>query len=215
MDALTGDRLHEHPAPLTCAVAYRVDDGWQAVVGTRTGQGLLFEIADDGRVTQRRAISLHGSAVKSLAVQGERIFSVCSDTSAAWFRTDDLRETARRECAHDRAATACAALRDGCFVSVGRDLKMRVWNRGAIPQEVETPHDRAIECVCTSADGRLVASGSHDGVVAIYDTREAAWRSARRLTTAGISSICFDPVRKNFVAGSDDGRTYEVPAPMG
>ncbi|MBB4843213.1 WD40 repeat protein [Paucibacter oligotrophus] len=211
-DAFTGRVLHQHRSPLNCGVAFPRDGGWYAVIGTYTGEGLVFEIDEDGACRMTRELTLHANAVKSLAVHGEQLFSVCADTSVAWLSTREFREMARMEGAHDRISNGCASLADGRFVSVGRDLRMRLWNIPGVPEVVATPHNRSIKCVGTSPDGRLVATGSYGGSVALYDVERKEWRPSQRPTTAGISSICFDSTRGCFVAASYDGRTYEVSA---
>jgi WD40 repeat protein len=75
---------------------------------------------------------------------------------------------------------------------------------------IETPHNRSIKCVATSADGRYVASGSYYGVVAVYEIKTSQWVQVVRPTTAGISSLCFEVASGCFLASSYDGCVYEI-----
>ena len=209
MDALTGELLYQHRSPLNCGAAFERNGITHVVVGAYTGEGLVFSVAADGHVEHVATLPLHANAVKAVAVSGGIIFSVCADTGASWFSTDELREIGRAQEAHDRIANGCAALPGGRFVSVSRDYRLRLWD-GSHATIVATPHDRSIKCVAASDCGRYVSSGSYFGAVAIYDVERACWLRVQRPTTAGISSLCFDPAHQVFLAGSYDSRVYEI-----
>ncbi|MGH3866696.1 MAG: WD40 repeat domain-containing protein [Pseudonocardiaceae bacterium] len=93
---------------------------------------------------------------------------------------------------------------------MSRDLTLRLWE-GRTAEVVPTPHDHFIKCVSASTDGRLVATGSYNGVLAIYDLAERCWRIVPRQTTSGISSLHYGDARRIFLASSYDGAVYEVP----
>jgi WD40 repeat protein len=154
-------------------------------------------------------LPLHTNAVKSVAVSDGKLFAVCADAGAAWFSVETFEEIARSKQAHSRIANGCAPLPGGRFVSVSRDRMLRLWN-GTHATVIATPHARSIKCVATSDDGRLVATGSYFGVVAVYDLHSAAWSVVARPTAAGISSLCFDSSIGRFLGGSYDGRVYEI-----
>ncbi len=211
MDALTGELLHQHRSPLNCGAAFERDGLPHVIVGTYTGEGLVFAVPADAPVRLVATLPLHANAVKAVAVSDGTIFSVCADTGASWFSIEDFCETARAQEAHDRIANGCAALPGGRFVSVSRDYKLRLWQH-CQATVIDTPHDRSIKCVAASDDGRHVASGSYFGSVAIYDVDAACWLPVQRPTTAGISSLCYDAARGCFLAGSYDSRVYEIRA---
>jgi WD40 repeat protein len=209
IDALTGELLYQHHSPLNCGASFERHGMPHVVIGTYTGEGIVFSIAYDGKVSHVSMLPLHTNAVKAVAASNGKIFSVCADTGASWFSIDDFREIARLDKAHDRIANGCAALPGGRFVSVSRDHTLRLWdNNQAIA--IKTPHNRSIKCVSTSHCGRYIASGSYFGVVALYDTEHATWMQSVRPTTAGISSLCFDVGNNCFLAGSYDGKVYEI-----
>lgn len=209
MDALTGELLHQHRSPLNCGATFERHGVPHVVIGTYTGEGLVFSVAPDGGVLLVATLPLHANAVKAVAVSDGVIFAVCADTGAAWFSIHDFSEIARAQEAHDRIANGCAALPGGRFVSVSRDHKLRIWSEARVTV-LATPHDHSIKCVATSDDGRYIASGSYFGCVALYDMTRATWSPVTRPTAAGISSLCFDPVGHRFLAGSYDGQVYEV-----
>jgi toxoflavin biosynthesis protein ToxC len=208
-DALTGEPLHQHRSPLNCGAAFERAGRPHVVIGTYTGEGLLFSLADDGTVKFETALPLHANAVKGVAVAQDTIFSVCADTEAAWFSTKTLSEAGRVPAAHDRIANGCVGLPDGSFASVSRDLKLRVWT-GQEATVLATPHEHSIKCVAGSADGRYVATGGYNGLIAIYDRVSDAWPVIERPTTAGISSLHFDADNVLFLASSYDGRVYQT-----
>jgi WD40 repeat protein len=209
MDALSGELLYEHRSPLNCGAVFDKDGVTHVIVGTYTGEGLVFSVAEDGRVEHVATLTLHANAVKAVAVSGDVIFSVCADTGASWFSTRDFSEIGRAQEAHDRIANGCAALPGGRFVSVSRDHKLRIWD-GRLATVLGTPHEHSIKCVAASDCGRYVASGSYFGAVAVYDVERGRWLPAERPTTAGISSLCFDAARGVFLAGSYDSRVYAI-----
>lgn len=213
MDALSGDLLHQHRSPLNCGAAFERGGIPHVVIGTYTGEGLVFSVGGGGAVRLEATLPLHANAVKAVAVSGDVLFAVCADRSAAWFSLADFRETGRVGEAHDRIANGCAALPGGRFVSVSRDLQLRVWDADHRATTLATPHTHSIKCVAASPDGRYVASASYSGVVAVLDMVSQAWVTVTRPTTAGISSLCFDTAGPRFLAGSYDSQVYEVGVP--
>jgi WD40 repeat protein len=208
-DALTGRELYQHRSPLNCGVAFERDGDRYAVVGAYTGEGLLLRLAGD-TVEHVTDLPLHINAVKSVAVSGDLLFSVAADASATWYDISGLKKIATVEDAHDKIANGCAGLGDGWFASVSRDLKLRIWNPDRTAQVLPTPHTHSIKCVAADSDGRLIATGSYNGRLAVYDRADGRWTTIDRPTTAGISSLAYDAARKVFVAGSYDGQVYTV-----
>lgn len=209
-DALTGRELYQHRSPLNCGAAFERDGERYAVVGAYTGEGLLLRLHGTDRVEHIADLPLHVNAVKGVAVSGDLLFSVAADASATWYRISTLQKIATVEDAHDRIANGCAGLGDGWFASVSRDLKLRLWSPELRAEVLSTPHTHSIKCVAASDDGRLVATGSYNGRVALYDRLERAWTEVVRPTTAGISALAYDAGRKVFAAASYDGQVYPI-----
>lgn len=209
-DALTGRRLHQHRSPINCGVRFVDEHREYVVLGTYTGEGLVFAVSPDGRVEHLRDVRLHANAVKGLAVSGDVLMSVSADAGAAWFRLPDLTRVDQLTRAHDRIANGCAGLGDGWFASVSRDRLLRIWSPTRSAHVIRTPHDHSIKCVAASADGRYAATGSYDGRVAVYDRSGKRWSLDRRLSTAGISSLAYDEIGKSFLAGCYDGDVHQV-----
>ncbi|MGW7574696.1 WD40 repeat domain-containing protein [Streptomyces sp. NPDC054765] len=209
-DAFTGEVLHQHRSPLNCGVAFERDGRPHLVVGTYTGEGLVFSVTDEGMLRHEVTLPLHQNAVKGVAVSGDLILSVSADAEAAWFSTHTLSPSWRVPAAHDKIANGCAGLGDGVFASVSRDLRLRIWS-GTEAETVESPHDHSIKSVAASTDGRFVATGGYNGMVAVYDRVKAEWSAVLRPTTAGISSIVYDADGGRFLCSSYDSAVHAVP----
>jgi toxoflavin biosynthesis protein ToxC len=210
-NARTGQPVYQHRSPLNCGAGFIVDGTPHAVIGTYTGEGLVFKETRPGQVAFVEEVRLHENAVKGVAVSGDLIFSVCADSGAAWHRASTRQPVHRIAKAHGKIANGCAALGRGHFASVSRDLKLRLWAPDFTVTVVDTPHTHSIKCVACS-EGRHVATGSYDGSVRIYDTLRQRWTVDIRPTTSGISSLTSCEADGTFLASSYDGCVYPVPA---
>ncbi|WP_405864695.1 WD40 repeat domain-containing protein [Streptomyces sp. NBC_01515] len=211
MDALGGRVLHQHKSPLNCAAPFVRDGAPHLVVGAYTGEGLVFRLTEDGGLRHIEDVKLHDNAVKGVAASDDHIFSVCADTSVAWHDIRTLELVHRLDGAHDRIANGCVALSGGHFASIGRDLKLRLWAPDFSCETIDTPHSHSIKCVAADGTGRMIATGSYHGQVAVFDRERGTWGPTLRPTTSGISSLSYDTGRGLFLASSYDGRVYEIP----
>lgn len=156
---------------------------------------------------------IQDNAVKGIAVQGEVLFSVCATGAARWHALPDLKLLAANEAAHARIANAADALPDGRFVSVGRDLTLRIWTAAGEEQAVvTTPHRNSIKCVAVDPHTGLIATGGYHGRVAVHDPAAGTWVCDERPTTAGISALAPAGSPGRFLASSYDGRVYGIEA---
>ncbi|MFJ8629886.1 WD40 repeat domain-containing protein [Streptomyces sp. NPDC093568] len=210
MDAIGGRLLHQHKSPLNCGATFVRDGAPHIVVGAYTGEGLVFRLTEDGGLRHIQDVKLHDNAVKGVAASDRYIFSVCADTSVAWHDIRTLELVHRIDGAHDRIANGCVSLADDHFASIGRDLKLRLWAPDFSSTVVDTPHTHSIKSIAADDSGRLIATGSYHGHVAVYDRERGAWGPALRPTTSGISSLSYDSGRGLFLASSYDGRVYEI-----
>jgi WD40 repeat protein len=211
-DALTARSLHQHRSPLNCGARWTAGAEELVVLGAYTGEGVVFRVTGAGRAEHVTDVRLQANAVKGVAVSGDLIFSVCADTSCAWHRADTFDPIAALDHAHGRIANGCAPLGGGgCFASVSRDRKLRIWDRQRRATVVDTPHTHSIKCVAASPDGRLIGTGSYDGRIAVYDRQTTTWVVDRRPTAAGISSLAYDPRVDEILASSYDGLVHHVP----
>jgi len=184
-DARSGALLHRHDGPINVAVA--TDDGGLLIGGYRGG---VDRLAPDGagglRLQTRRR--LHDNAVKGLAVDGRVLFCVSASGAAIFADAHSLEITAAFPDGHTRIANGCASLGRGRFASVSRDRLLRLWDRAGA-QEIATPHDHSIKSIAASADGRLIATGSYSGQLAIYAVEEERWIFDRRISFSGLPAL--------------------------
>jgi toxoflavin biosynthesis protein ToxC len=211
MDAADGTTIHQHRSPLNCGARFTHDGAEHLIVGAYTGEGLVFRLDERGRLVHLADLDLHHNAVKGVAASGDLIFSVCADTGVAWHSVSTLRRVHRIDAGHDRIANACAPLGDGRFASVGRDLKLRLWEPDFSCRTIDTHHTNSIKCVAADDAGELIATGSYHGHVHLYGRSAGRWVRFARPTTSGISSLCYEPLRRVFFASSYDGNVYEIP----
>jgi WD40 repeat protein len=207
-DALTGAPLHTHRSPLNCCAAFQRDGTTHLIVGSYTGEGLIF-VGAGGALRHLQTIPMHENAIKGVACNGSIIFSVCASGAAARHAISDFACVGLISGAHRKISNGAAALPDGRFASISRDLSLRVWSEGEV-EEFPSPHDHSIKCVAASPRGSLVATGSYDGCIALFDWRERRWIRTERPTAAGISSLCPTEHQDVFRASSYDGSVYLV-----
>jgi toxoflavin biosynthesis protein ToxC len=115
------------------------------------------------------------------------------------------------ERAHDEIVNGAAVLADGRFVSVSRDLSMRIW-QGAESTRFPTPHKHSVRAVAACPQSDILATGAYDGTVCLFDARQGRWLKVERPSDFGISSICAGDGSGVFLASSYDGCVYEISA---
>lgn len=208
-DARNGDSLYQHSSPLNCAAGFVRRGQEHVVIGTYTGEGLIFAL-DDASAELVATVKLHENAVKGVAASNDWIFSVSADASATWTSIDELSVHRTLDAAHDKIANGCVHVVKNTFASVSRDLHLRFWGPDGLILDVPTPHQNSIKCLASSPDGRWVATGDYHGTVHVFDTSLRAFGPAHRPTMTGISSIIFDASAASFVCSSYDGALYDI-----
>jgi WD40 repeat protein len=212
-DATSGVVVWRHHSPLNCGTVCPSPGGAgnRAVVGSYTGEAIVLSQRSDESWEVQGTWKLHQNAIKGLAQGDGLLFSVCADSSVAIHDARTGKERMRLPGAHDRIVNGCGHLSNGVFYSVSRDRTLRLWNEKGSIAVIDTPHTHSIKCCAASSDARFIATGSYNGVVAVYDAVASGWVGVSRVTHAGISSIDFDATASAFVASSYDGKLYEIP----
>ncbi len=109
---------------------------------------------------------------------------------------------------HDGGVNAMVFTTDGKLVTGSSDQTIKVWPievQGAGGNAITTlKQTKEINSVCISTDGKLLASGSADGVIKVYDT--ATWRELRSLSahTGAVFALTFSNDGKTLASGGAD-----------
>lgn len=210
-NASSGERVYQHNSPLNCAIAYSYKQSNNIIIGTYTGEGIILERSSTGKIQVNRVIKLHKNAIKGIAVSGRYLFSVCATGAVAWHSLEDNSCLKYIEAAHTKIANGCVSLSKNRFASISRDLLLRIWDSLTFSKHLElrTPHTRSIKCIASDNNSLFLATGSYNGLIAIYDLVKNKWFT-KRISTAGISSLCFDVIENRFIASSYDGNIYSI-----
>lgn len=208
-DAATGATLYEHHSPLNCGATFYREGKLHAAIGSYTGDVLVFAMEHDRRLHLVNSNKIYQNAVKGLAANDKVIFSVCANTNVAWQDIASLDVIKVVENTHERIANGCCRVGESGFASIGRDLKLLIWT-GESHEAYQTPHRNSVKCICVSADGKRIMTGSYGGTLAGFDVTTKKWASFSRPTASGISAIAYDPQHDRFLASSYDGRIYTV-----
>jgi WD40 repeat protein len=210
-DALDGSVIHQHRSPFNCAIVFENNGRDTAVVGSYTGDVVVLT-AENGRAQYHKTVMLHDNAIKGMAVSDGKIFSVCATGAAALHNAEDLSLIARFEDGHDKIANDCAALIDGRFASVSRDLKLRIWDSEDV-KSFKTPHLNSIKCCAACDKGMYIATCDYAGFMGIFNVANGEYVKFERLSNAGLSSVIYDPSLEAFLIGSYSGQVYSVVVP--
>ncbi len=209
-DVISGEIFYQHCSPLNCATIFYMGGIEKLMIGTYGGQVLIMETSDTDAPSHTMTLQIHNNAIKGIAANTNTIFSVCADGAAAFYDGDSLARIEFFADAHDRIANDCDALEEANFVSVGRDLKLRIWNR-ADATVLSTPSNNSIKSVAVSYNQRFIAIGSYTGYIGIYELSSAEWIMWKRPTTAGISCIKSYKDDK-FLCSTYDGGVWQIDA---
>ncbi len=207
-DALKGEILYQHHSPLNCGARYTESGKEYALIGSYTGEGLVFEVDSNGNSHFVDTVALHQNAIKGIAVEDGLIFSVCADYAAAFHETKTFQLKHYLRNAHDKIANACSSFGNGLFVSASRDLKLRLFSADEV-KEFKTEHRYSIKCLATSKDKQWLASADYRGHVFVYD-RDFNTIAHQRPTLSGISQIIAGKRNYEFLAASYDGTVYPM-----
>jgi len=207
-DALTGKLLYQHRSPLNCATAFKRNGRLHALVGTYTGEGLVFAMDSSGGLELISSIQMHDNAIKGVAADDHHLFSVCASAAAAMHNIDDFSCARHIDRAHTRISNGCCRV-EGGFASIGRDLKLRLWLDTG-DEVYDTPHINSIKCICGSSDGAVIATASYGGTIALFDLPNRRWIQVNRPTASGISCITHCETSDDFLASSYDGQIYDI-----
>jgi len=209
-NATTNKIIHSNASPLNCAEVFVKNGVRHLIIGTYTGEALIFS-EKENTIIYQSTIKLHDNAIKGISATNGILFSVCATGAAAWHSTHDYQVINNLADAHHKIANGCDHLAETAFISVSRDRVLRFWEIGSskLIASINTPHTHSIKCISSTPAGTYIATGSYNGRVSIYDTKNKLWNSIRP-TQSGISCLKFSKVLNKFIASSYDGRLYAI-----
>ena len=207
-NALTGEVLFKHHSPLNCAVACERNGMPHLIVGTYTGELLVFEICNS-KTQLVKTLKIYENAVKGVSIARDQIFSVCANTEIAWHDLETLTQRRTHARAHEKIVNDCCMIDDEHFATISRDRTLKIWN-GKSHESYASPHPNSVKCISINEQKDKLATGSYGGTVAIFDLKSRAWEKFDRPTTAGISDLIWDEQQHVFIASSYDGNIYQI-----
>jgi WD40 repeat protein len=208
-DALTGRSLYQHRSPLNCGTRFTRSGHGHALIGSYTGEGLIFRV-EGAETTHVGNLPMLRNAIKGVAAGDRLLFAVCADCSVTWWDAETLEHVRTVRNAHDRIINGCVSIGGDQFATVGRDLMLRIWSPSGQAEVLHTPHRNSIKCISATDDGQVIATGGYHGMIALVELSSRSWIQVQRPTTSGISSLSYDAASRTFIAGSYDGNVYRI-----
>lgn len=176
-------------------------------------EGLLLQLLSR-RVPLRRMIHVGGQPVRALAQSpdGKTLAAGFSDGQIALIDEPSGKPRRASWTGHSGEVTAIEFSSDGKrLFSAGSDKLVRAWSvdsETSVGQAIGSPlagHTTAIRSLTTSPDGKLLATGSDDGTILLWDqqTGELAGPPLREHQRA-VMALRFGPDGKQLLSGGDD-----------
>lgn len=206
-NAITGEVLFKSSAPLNCMTSWIADKNHFCAVGNYTGKVIIF-IVKDKKLHITKRINALENAIKGISNNGQTLFYVGAAGDAGRTNIGD-QTNENLGVLHDKIANGCDHVSKDTFVTISRDLKLRLICTNT-SEVFDTPHDHSIKSVVSDTDGKYVATGTYNGFVGVFNIIEKRWDKIIRVTKSGVSSLAYDKSQNAFLAGSYDGQLYPV-----
>jgi toxoflavin biosynthesis protein ToxC len=203
--------LFKHTAPLNCAGTFEVGEEKYLVVGSYSGDLLLFVASTDSKVKHTKTLRINSNAIKTIAISGSDIYTGSSDgrifkvESRNSFTVSNPWPPQHTSILNDICVTE-----KGEVLSVSRDLTI-VHHSETLCTKTLSRLKNALKCICYSEKDQIAIVGNYLGWIDFYDiaSREMTNRPLRVADT-GISSIFWDNVEECAIMSSYDGNVYRV-----
>jgi toxoflavin biosynthesis protein ToxC len=209
-DILSSKTIYKNNSPLNCATQYKINNIIYILIGTYTGECIILKEVENN-IYFHNKLKFHNNAIKGIANNGNIIFSVSANRNISFHKCENFELIQKIENAHTKIINACVYINEGMFASISRDLKMKIWNSDSkLLETIETEHTHSLKCISKSSDNNILAVGSYNGQVHLYNLKTKKWFQKKHISKSGVSSICFDSLKNQFLTSSYDGKIYEI-----
>ena len=180
-------------------------------MGSYTGEVLIFSIMGN-KAQLLEVVAVQQNAIKGISIADGFLFTACADNHV---KMHQLKDGIPTECLltglHDRLCNASCSLGNDTFLSVSRDLTLRIWSKTE-QRTIKSPHKNSIKCVSFDPVNQHVCTGTYGGEFGIYDLKKNNWIHLERVSESGISSVVHDSSNQRFLASTYSGKIHEIPA---
>jgi WD40 repeat protein len=152
-----------------------------------------------------RVLSRHKGGVTSAALSPTGAF-VVSGGPDGFVRVTRLRSSVRRTIPIRSPVVRVAASPDS-FAASSRRGRVYLWRADRLTPPRILPLSARADALAFSSDGKMLATGSRDGVVRLWDVRTAREIDTLRGLGSGVRAVAFSPKGSLVLAGSDRGET--------
>ncbi|CAJ1366540.1 unnamed protein product, partial [Effrenium voratum] len=174
----------------------------------------LISAGRDGRIIRWRDgkevadLKGHGENVQGTNVHVVSCLSALDGKllSGGWDKTVRLWEEDAQKAVmsgHEIAVNAVAGLENGDVASGSGDQTIAIWRNGAKLRSL--PAKQVVRALC-ALPGALVAAGTNDGCVRLWDASSGQLAAERQVAQSYILSLARDPDTGHLAAGTSEGQ---------